>query len=79
MSSQTLHNGTDAHSGSSSGTPATRKTYRNRRLPAAGTAGAKLNRQFRNGSPNLWPIPPAWTGFCRKRGRREEIADRPTQ
>ena len=39
MSSQTLHNGTDAHSGSSSGTPATRKTYRNRRLPAAGTVG----------------------------------------
>ena len=32
-----------------------------------------------NGSPNLWPIPSAWTGFCRKRGRREVFADRPTQ
>ena len=39
MSSQTLHTGTDAHSGSSSGTPATRKPYRNHRLPAAGTVG----------------------------------------
>ena len=39
MSSQALHTGTDEHSGSSSGTPATRKPYRNRRLPAAGTAG----------------------------------------
>lgn len=39
MSSQTLHTGTDEHSGSSTGTPATRKTYRNRRLPAAGTVG----------------------------------------
>ena len=39
MSSQTLHTGTDEHSGSSNGTPATRKSYRNRRLPAAGTVG----------------------------------------
>jgi multiple sugar transport system permease protein len=39
MSSQTLHTGTDEHSGSSTGTPATRNTYRNRRLPAAGTVG----------------------------------------
>ena len=39
MSSQTLHTGTDEHSGSSNGTPATRKAYRNRRLPAAGTVG----------------------------------------
>ncbi|MCD5343387.1 carbohydrate ABC transporter permease [Arthrobacter sp. AK04] len=39
MSSQTLHTGTDEHSGSSTGTPPTRKTYRNRRLPAAGTVG----------------------------------------
>ena len=39
MSSPTLHTGTDEHSGSSNGTAATRKAYRNRRLPAAGTVG----------------------------------------
>ncbi|WP_350002329.1 carbohydrate ABC transporter permease [Pseudarthrobacter sp. WHRI 8279] len=39
MSSQTLHTGTDEHSLSSNGTLATRKAYRNRRLPAAGTVG----------------------------------------
>ena len=39
MSSQTLHTGTDTHSGSTTGTPTTPKRYRNRRLPAAGTVG----------------------------------------
>ena len=39
MSSQTLHTGTNEHSGSTTGTPATRKPHRNRRLPAAGTVG----------------------------------------
>ncbi|MGN7148226.1 carbohydrate ABC transporter permease [Arthrobacter sp. SAFR-179] len=39
MSSQTLHTGTKKHTGSTTGTPATRKHYRNRRLPAAATVG----------------------------------------
>lgn len=39
MSSQTLHTGTNEHPGSTTGTPATRKPYRHRRLPAAGTVG----------------------------------------
>jgi multiple sugar transport system permease protein len=39
MSSQTLHTGTDKHSGSTTGTPTTHRPYRNRRLPAAGTVG----------------------------------------
>jgi multiple sugar transport system permease protein len=39
MSSQTLQTGTGKHSGSTTGTPTTRKPYRNRRLPAAGTVG----------------------------------------
>ncbi|MET1089381.1 MAG: carbohydrate ABC transporter permease [Arthrobacter sp.] len=39
MSSQSLHAGTNEHSGSTAGTPATPKPYRNRRLPAAGTVG----------------------------------------
>ena len=39
MSSKTLHTGTNEHSGSTTGTPTTRKPYRNRRLPAAGTVG----------------------------------------
>ncbi|WP_457950031.1 carbohydrate ABC transporter permease [Pseudarthrobacter sp. alpha12b] len=39
MSSQTLHTGTDTHSGSTTGTPTTPKRYRNRRLPSAGTVG----------------------------------------
>jgi multiple sugar transport system permease protein len=39
MSSQTLHTGTDKHSGSTTGTSNTPKGYRNRRLPAAGTLG----------------------------------------
>jgi multiple sugar transport system permease protein len=37
MSSQTLHTGTDKHSGATTGTPTINKRYRNRRLPAAGT------------------------------------------
>jgi multiple sugar transport system permease protein len=39
MPTQTLHTGTDKHSGSTTGTPTTQKRYRNRRLPAAGTVG----------------------------------------
>ncbi|MDQ0923774.1 multiple sugar transport system permease protein [Pseudarthrobacter sp. W1I19] len=39
MSSQTLHTGTDKHSGSITGKPSTPKRYRNTRLPAAGTVG----------------------------------------
>lgn len=39
MSSQTLHTGTDKHSGSTTGTSTTPKGYGNRRLPAAGTVG----------------------------------------
>ena len=39
MSSQTLHTGTDKHSGATTGTPTINKRYRNRRLPAAGTVG----------------------------------------
>ncbi|MDQ0865026.1 carbohydrate ABC transporter permease [Arthrobacter globiformis] len=39
MSSQTLHTGTDKHSGSTTGTPTINRRYRNRRLPAAGTVG----------------------------------------
>lgn len=39
MSSQTLHTGTDKHSGSTTGTSTTPTGYRNRRLPAAGTVG----------------------------------------
>jgi multiple sugar transport system permease protein len=39
MSSQTLHTGTDKHSGATTGTPTINKRYRNRRLPTAGTVG----------------------------------------
>jgi multiple sugar transport system permease protein len=39
MSSKTLHTGTEKHPGSTTGAPTTRKPYRNRRLPAAGTVG----------------------------------------
>ncbi|WP_314195188.1 carbohydrate ABC transporter permease [uncultured Arthrobacter sp.] len=39
MSSQTLHTGTDKHSGSTTGMPPINERYRNRRLPAAGTVG----------------------------------------
>lgn len=39
MSSQTLHTGTEKHSGSTTGTPTTPKGYRKRRLSAAGTVG----------------------------------------
>ncbi|TQJ36315.1 carbohydrate ABC transporter permease [Arthrobacter sp. SLBN-122] len=39
MSSQILHTGTKEHTGSTTGTPATGKPYRHRRLPAAGTVG----------------------------------------
>ncbi len=39
MSSQTLHTGTDKHSDSPTGTPATHRSRRSRRLPAASTVG----------------------------------------